>query len=127
GKIGGQIGRYEQYPRLVGETGGKDFVFAHPSADVAALSVALVRGAFEYQGQKCSAASRAYVPRSLWKPLQERLSADLSQVRVGDVRDFKNFMGAVIDATSFKKLKDAVEGARKAGGRARVWFGGECD
>jgi 1-pyrroline-5-carboxylate dehydrogenase len=127
GKIGTGIAGYAQYPRLVGETGGKDFVFAHPSASVAALTTALVRGAFEYQGQKCSAASRAYVPRSLWKELSERLAAELAQVRMGDVRDFSNFMGAVIDRSSFRKQKDAIEAAKAAGSKAKVLIGGECD
>jgi 1-pyrroline-5-carboxylate dehydrogenase len=127
GKIGAGIGRYAQYPRLVGETGGKDFVIAHASANCAALATALVRGAFEYQGQKCSAASRAYVPASLWRELQERLRAALSELRVGDVCDFKNFMGAVIDAPSFQKQKQAIAAARAAHGRAEVLFGGECD
>ena len=124
---GENLAKYKTYPRLVGETGGKDFVFAHASADVPALVTALVRGAFEYQGQKCSAASRAYVPRSLWGDLKQRLAAELPQLRVGDVRDFKNFMGAVIDAPSFAKQKQAIEGARAAGNRARILFGGECD
>ena len=127
GKIGANIARYGQYPRLVGETGGKDFVFAHASADVEALAVALVRGAFEYQGQKCSAASRAYVPKSLWNDLKDRLGAALRELKVGDVRDFKNFMGAVIDQASFEKQKGAIEAAKKAGARASVLFGGECD
>ena len=127
GKIGGGVARYAQYPRLVGETGGKDFVFAHPSAERAALATALVRGAFEYQGQKCSAASRAYVPKSLWSDLRERLQAEIGAVRVGDVRDFKNFMGAVIDAPSFAKQKQAIEAARAARGKAEVVIGGECD
>jgi 1-pyrroline-5-carboxylate dehydrogenase len=127
GKVGAGIARYAQYPRLVGETGGKDFVFAHPSAERQALAIALVRGAFEYQGQKCSAASRAYVPKSLWGDLKQRLSAELAQLRVGDVRDFKNFMGAVIDSASFTKQKQAIEAARAAKGRASVLFGGECD
>jgi len=118
--------KYGQYPRLVGETGGKDFVFAHRSCDVRALAVALVRGAFEYQGQKCSAASRAYVPKSLWKVLQEELGQMLSEVRMGDVRDFSNFVGAVIDESSFKKLKGAIDGAAKSKD-ARVVFGGKCD
>jgi len=126
-KIGTNIARYGQYPRLVGETGGKDFVFAHPSADRAALATALVRGAFEYQGQKCSAASRAYVPKSLWGDLSDRLQAELGGLRVGDVSDFKNFMGAVIDGASFAKQKQAIEAARAAKGRARIAFGGECD
>ncbi len=126
-KIGENIAGYRQYPRLVGETGGKDFVFAHPSADVQALSVALLRGAFEYQGQKCSAASRAYVPRSLWPALKDLLAAGLAEMRMGDVRDFRNFLGAVIDAASFKKQQEAIAAARAAGGRASVALGGECD
>jgi 1-pyrroline-5-carboxylate dehydrogenase len=124
--IGTNIARYRQYPRLVGETGGKDFVFAHASADPDALSAALVRGAFEYQGQKCSAASRAYVPRSLWKRVRETLGAMLAEVRMGDVQDFRNFVGAVIDARSFAKLKAAIEAARKSKD-AEVILGGECD
>jgi 1-pyrroline-5-carboxylate dehydrogenase len=124
--IGNGIANYGQYPRLVGETGGKDFVFAHPSADVQALTIALVRGAFEYQGQKCSAASRAYVPKSLWGDLRDRLAAELSEVRMGDVRDFSNFVGAVIDASSFAKQRDAIEAAR-SGSQAEVVLGGECD
>jgi len=127
GRIGAGIARYGQYPRLVGETGGKDFVFAHPSAEPEALTTALLRGAFEYQGQKCSAASRAYVPRSLWKGLQDRLGAELAQVRMGDVRDYSNFVGAVIDRASYKKLSAAITAAGSAGQRARVLFGGECD
>jgi 1-pyrroline-5-carboxylate dehydrogenase len=124
--VGANIQKYRQYPRLVGETGGKDFVFAHPSADVAALSVALVRGAFEYQGQKCSAASRAYVPQSLWPELRDRMGAALSELRMGDVQDFTNFMGAVIDKASFTKQRNAIEAAKKSR-QARVILGGECD
>ena len=124
--IGKNIARYRQYPRLVGETGGKDFVFAHVSADVDALCAALVRGAFEYQGQKCSAASRAYVPRSLWKRVRETMGAMLHEVRMGDVQDFRNFVGAVIDARSFAKLSAAIAAARKSKD-AEVVFGGECD
>ncbi len=127
GKIGANIARYGQYPRLVGETGGKDFIFAHASAERAALVTALVRGAFEYQGQKCSAASRAYVPKSLWGDVSERLRAEVGQIRMGDVRDFQNFMGAVIDGASFAKQKQAIAAARAAGARARVLIGGECD
>ncbi len=125
--VGNNISKYGQYPRIVGETGGKDFVFADPSADNAALCTALLRGAFEYQGQKCSAASRAYVPKSLWPDLKDRLGAEMAQIRMGDVTDFSNFMGAVIDGSSYKKLSGAIEGARKAGGKASVLFGGECD
>ncbi len=124
--VGKNIARYGQYPRLVGETGGKDFVFAHPSCDVQALCVALVRGAFEYQGQKCSAASRAYIPKSLWKKVQSSLGEMLAGVKVGDVQDFTNFMGAVIDKRSFAKQKGAIEAAKKSKD-ARVVFGGGCD
>jgi 1-pyrroline-5-carboxylate dehydrogenase len=100
-RVGENIERYRSYPRLVGETGGKDFVFAHPSADVEALVIALVRGAFEYQGQKCSAASRAYVPRSLWPQVEERLAAEVGSISMGSPLDFRNFMCAVIDEASF--------------------------
>jgi len=124
--IGKNITKYKQYPRLVGETGGKDFIFAHASADVEALCTALVRGAFEYQGQKCSAASRAYVPKSVWKSVHETMGAMLSQVRMGDVADFRNFVGAVIDKRSFAKLSDAIAAAKKTKD-AEIVFGGECD
>jgi 1-pyrroline-5-carboxylate dehydrogenase len=126
GTIGANIGRYGKYPRIVGETGGKDFVFAHASADVAALAANLVRGAFEYQGQKCSAASRAYVPRGLWNRLREALGAMLSEVRIGDVADFRNFMGAVIDRASFEKQREAIAAARSSH-EAAIAFGGEVD
>jgi 1-pyrroline-5-carboxylate dehydrogenase len=111
--IGESMSRYRSYPRIVGETGGKDFIVAHASADPAALAVAVVRGGFEYQGQKCSAASRVYVPRSLWKDVRERLVAMLADVRMGDVSDFRNFMGAVIDKSAFQKISAYVEDARK--------------
>ena len=103
-EIGERIASYRTYPRIVGETGGKDFVFAHPSADVDGLAVALVRGAFEYQGQKCSAASRAYVPASLWPAVRDRAVAHLRDLRMGDVRDFRTFMGAVIDERAYTRL-----------------------
>jgi 1-pyrroline-5-carboxylate dehydrogenase len=110
--VGSQIGGYRTYPRLVGETGGKDFVVAHPSADPLALEVALVRGAFEYQGQKCSAASRAYVPRSLWEGgLRDGLADRTRSLRYGDVTDFGNFGGAVIDRRAFDRLADVVRRA----------------
>jgi len=125
-KIGENIAGYKQYPRLVGETGGKDFVFAHPSANLEGLVTALVRGAFEYQGQKCSAASRAYVPKSLWPELKERLAAEIGQIEMGDVKDFRNFMGAVIDQSSFDTLKGAIERAKADPGCTLV-AGGECD
>jgi 1-pyrroline-5-carboxylate dehydrogenase len=124
--IGKNIANYGQYPRLVGETGGKDFVFVHASADVEAVAVALVRGAFEYQGQKCSAASRAYVPKSKWNDVRERVGAMLAEIKTGDVQDFRNFCGAVIDKRSFDKLKGAIDAAR-ASKSARIVFGGECD
>ncbi len=124
--VGANISRYAQYPRLVGETGGKDFVFAHPSADPQALAVALVRGAFEYQGQKCSAASRAYLPRSMWTDVLARMQAMLREIKLGDVRDFTNFCGAVIDAKSFAQLKAAIEAARSSKD-AKVVLGGGCD
>jgi len=106
-------GAYRSYPRIVGETGGKDFIVAHASADVEALAVAIVRGAFEYQGQKCSAASRVYVPQSLWADVRDRVVAMMETIRMGDVRDFRNFMGAVIDARAFARIKGYIEGARK--------------
>jgi 1-pyrroline-5-carboxylate dehydrogenase len=102
--VGERIATYRSYPRVVGETGGKDFVFAHPSADLDALAVALVRGAFEYQGQKCSAASRAYVPASIWPALKERLVSHIEAIKMGDVADFRNFMGAVINERAWNRL-----------------------
>ncbi|MBK7644324.1 MAG: L-glutamate gamma-semialdehyde dehydrogenase [Planctomycetes bacterium] len=124
--VGKNIARYQQYPRLVGETGGKDFVFAHPSAELESLAVALARGAFEYQGQKCSAASRAYIPKSLWPALLDRLGAILAEMKMGDVRDFTNFVGAVIDKRSFAKLTAAIEAAKNSK-QAKVVLGGKCD
>ncbi len=126
--IGARIASYPQYPRLVGETGGKDFVLVHASADVEAVAVALLRGAFEYQGQKCSAASRAYVPTSMWPQLRDRLAALLGEVGVGDVCDFRNFMGAVIDARAYKKHTGAITEARgNIGGDVVEILGGEFD
>ncbi len=124
--IGQNIGSYRTYPRIVGETGGKDFVFAHTSADVTALVTALVRGAFEYQGQKCSAASRAYIPRSLWPKVEEQLLAQVAEIRMGDVEDFRNFMGAVIDRAAFESIKEYIEFAR-ASADATILAGGGCD
>ncbi|HYC78674.1 MAG TPA: L-glutamate gamma-semialdehyde dehydrogenase [Planctomycetota bacterium] len=118
--------RYRGYPRIVGETGGKDFVFAHASADPVALAVALVRGAFEYQGQKCSAASRAYVPTSLWPKVRDLIGGMLSEIRIGPPEDFGNFVNAVIDRKSFENIRGYVEHARAAAG-AKVVFGGDCD
>jgi 1-pyrroline-5-carboxylate dehydrogenase len=118
---------YASYPRIVGETGGKDFIVAHPSADSQALAVAMVRGAFEYQGQKCSAASRAYVPQSLWPEVRKRAVEMIADIRMGDVADFRNFMGAVIDARSFAKLRGYLEAARKDRGVTVVAGGGADD
>jgi 1-pyrroline-5-carboxylate dehydrogenase len=109
---GRNIVLFRNYPRLVGETGGKNFILAHPSADVAALTTAIVRGAFEYQGQKCSAASRLFVPRSLWPELRERLCADIETIRVGDVADFGNFMGAVIDERAWQRHSNLFQAAQ---------------
>src|SRR5207249_1195561 len=95
--IGNNMDRYRSYPRIVGETGGKDFIVAHSSADPAALAVAIARGGFEYQGQKCSAVSRVYVPESIWPEVRDRTVAIMKDIRMGDVTDFRNFMGAVID------------------------------
>jgi 1-pyrroline-5-carboxylate dehydrogenase len=117
---------YADYPRLVGETGGKDFILAHASADVDALATALVRGAFEYQGQKCSAASRAYVPDTIWPKVKERVLGMLEGLKVGDPANFTNFMGAVIDRKSFTKIKDYIDGA-KSDPKTKVLFGGGCD
>ncbi|GHE13690.1 L-glutamate gamma-semialdehyde dehydrogenase [Klenkia taihuensis] len=110
--VGQNIADYRTYPRIVGETGGKDFVFAHPSADLEVLRTALVRGAFEYQGQKCSAASRAYVPRSLWTELRDDLAGLVDSLPMGPVTDFGNFMGAVIDGRSFSRLSGVLDRAR---------------
>jgi 1-pyrroline-5-carboxylate dehydrogenase len=112
--IGGQIERYKNYPRIVGETGGKDFILAHPSADPDALFTQVLRGSFEYQGQKCSASSRLYVPSNLWPALRERFAAEVPQIKMGDVGDFGNFMGAVIDQSSFDDLSKAIEEAKAA-------------
>ena len=125
-QVAGHLGDYADYPRLVGETGGKDFIVAHASADVEALATAIVRGAYEYQGQKCSAASRAYVPDTLWPRVRERVLDMLGGVRVGDPADFTNFMGAVIDRKAFEKIKSYIDGAKQARG-VRVLSGGGCD
>lgn len=111
GDVGERIDRYRSYPRLVGETGGKNFVLAHPSADLDALAVGLVRGAYEYQGQKCSAASRAYVPASLWRRLRERLVAEIAQLRMGDPADFRTFLAAVIDRRAYDRITGHLEHA----------------
>jgi 1-pyrroline-5-carboxylate dehydrogenase len=120
-------GTYRNYPRIVGETGGKDFIVAHPSADVDALATAIVRGSFEYQGQKCSAASRVFAPSNLWPELRERLVEEVRSLRVGDVGDFSNFMGAVIDKNSFATQKQAIDEANASKGKASVLVGGGYD
>jgi len=121
--VGANIERYRTYPRLVGETGGKDFIVAHSSADPEELAVGMVRGAFEYQGQKCSAASRVYVPRSLWRDVRDRTVAMMRDIRMGDVRDFRNFMSAVIDRKSFDKIGGYLDHAKDS---ARIVQGGGC-
>jgi 1-pyrroline-5-carboxylate dehydrogenase len=123
--VGVNIDNYRTYPRLVGETGGKDFVVAHSSADEPALTTALARGAFEFQGQKCSAASRAYIPKSLWNKVRENLLGQMAEMAIGDVMDFVNFMGAVIDRQAFDRVKGYIDYAR-ASSQAKV-YGGECD
>ncbi len=122
--IGASMSGYRSYPRIVGETGGKDFIVAHPSADVDALAVAVVRGGYEFQGQKCSAASRIYIPRSLWNGVRDRLVAMLEEIKMGDVQDFRNFMGAVIDRRSFDKISGYIDRARND---ATIVAGGQCD
>jgi 1-pyrroline-5-carboxylate dehydrogenase len=122
--IGENIASYRSYPRIVGETGGKDFIVAHPSADVEAVAAAIVRGSFEYQGQKCSAASRVYAPSNLWPELRERLEAEIATIRMGDVSDFGNFMGAVIDAKALAGHREAIEEARSHGDTEIVAGGG---
>ncbi|WP_158846345.1 L-glutamate gamma-semialdehyde dehydrogenase [Saccharothrix deserti] len=126
GQVGANIANYRSYPRIVGETGGKDFVLAHPSADVDVLRTALVRGAFEYQGQKCSAASRAYVPRSVWNRMKDDFLADVESLTTGDVTDLANFMGAVIDRRSFDKLNGVLQAAR-GDDQLEVVAGGTAD
>jgi 1-pyrroline-5-carboxylate dehydrogenase len=119
--VGENVGKYRGYPRLVGETGGKDFIVAHPSADPAAVAVAIARGGFEYQGQKCSAASRVYVPESLWNEVRDRTVGMMQEIKVGDVRDFRNFVSAVIDQKAFAKISGYLDDAKK---NARVLQGG---
>jgi 1-pyrroline-5-carboxylate dehydrogenase len=125
-EVGANLPRYRTYPRLVGETGGKDFIVAHPSADPDVLRTAMIRGAFEYQGQKCSAASRAYVPRSVWKQLKADLVSVTEGLKMGDVSDLSNFMGAVIDERAFAKHSAAIDRAHAASG-VSVAAGGKYD
>jgi 1-pyrroline-5-carboxylate dehydrogenase len=124
--IGTNIHKYKTYPRIVGETGGKDFVLAHPSADADVVSTALVRGAFEYQGQKCSAASRAYVPASLWPAVKANMQRDITSFKIGPVEDFENFINAVITEVSFDKLAKYIDAAKKDKG-VEVVAGGNYD
>ncbi|MCE5248504.1 MAG: L-glutamate gamma-semialdehyde dehydrogenase [Candidatus Polarisedimenticolia bacterium] len=121
-----RIGQYRSYPRIVGETGGKDFIFVHASADPAAVATAIVRGAYEYQGQKCSAASRAYVPASLWPEVRDLVGGMVSKIKVGDVRDFSNFVNAVIDEPAFDNVMHYV-GVARSSKDAKIVFGGEGD
>jgi len=125
-KVGEQIATMKYYPRIVGETGGKDFIFAHPSAKIRPLVVAAIRGAFEYQGQKCSAASRMYIPASLWPAFKERYIAEVAKIKMGSPEDFTNFMTAVIDKVSFDKIKSYIEYARESN-EAELITGGNCD
>jgi 1-pyrroline-5-carboxylate dehydrogenase len=120
-RVGANMGRYRSYPRLVGETGGKDFIVVHPSADPMEVAVAVARGGYEYQGQKCSAASRIYVPQSIWNDVRDRTVAMLQDMKVGDVRDFRNFMGAVIDRKAFAKIGEYLDDAKT---NAKILHGG---
>jgi 1-pyrroline-5-carboxylate dehydrogenase len=119
--VGNNIARYRSYPRLVGETGGKDFIVAHASANAQEVAVAIARGGFEYSGQKCSAASRVYIPQSLWKEVRDRAIAMMKEIKVGDVRDFSNFTSAVIDRKSFDKISEYLAHAK---GHAKILQGG---
>ncbi len=125
--IGANIGKYRTYPRIVGETGGKDFVFVHASADPDIVVTALIRGAFEYQGQKCSAASRAYIPDNLWPAVKEKLADEVKTIKMGDVTDFSNFMGAVIDAPAFANIVSYLEYAKKSTQAKFICGGGHDD
>jgi 1-pyrroline-5-carboxylate dehydrogenase len=122
--IGQNMSRYRSYPRIVGETGGKDFIVAHPSADPQAFAVAVIRGGYEYQGQKCSAASRIYVPRSLWNDVRDRIVGMIQDIKMGDIQDFRNFMGAVIDKKAFDGISAYLDDAKK---NAKVLAGGGTD
>ena len=124
--IGNNLNIYKSYPRIVGETGGKDFIIAHPSTGVDELAVALVRGAFEYQGQKCSAASRAYVPKSLWPAVKSKMRQYLKEIKMGSPEDFQNFINAVIDKRAFDKISKYIKKAAKAKD-AKIIFGGKFD
>ncbi|MCX7905757.1 MAG: aldehyde dehydrogenase family protein, partial [Elusimicrobiales bacterium] len=120
------LGKYKGYPRIVGETGGKDFVFAHASCDRRVLMTALIRGAFEYQGQKCSAASRAYIPKSVWSEIKDEFISEVKSIKMGSVEDFSNFMNAVIDKAAFESIKGYIEYAKKSSD-SKIIVGGNCD
>jgi 1-pyrroline-5-carboxylate dehydrogenase len=124
--IGGNIKQYASYPRIVGETGGKDFCIAHESVNQDALVTAMVRGAFEFQGQKCSAMSRAYIPSTIWPEIEENLLKEMSTIKMGDPSDFSNFVNAVIDKNSFDSIKDFIDDASNSND-AEIIFGGNCD
>jgi 1-pyrroline-5-carboxylate dehydrogenase len=124
--IGKNIGRYKSYPRIVGETGGKDFVLAHKSADPDVLATALLRGAFEFQGQKCSAASRAYIPSNIAEEVKKKLIAGVRQFKMGSVEDFSNFINAVIDGKSYQTIKNYIDKAKKDP-KSQILVGGKCD
>ncbi len=125
--IGNNIARYKSYPRIVGETGGKDFVFVHPSANVDAVVAGLARGSFEYQGQKCSAASRAYLPANLAEEIKAKLVAEIKTMKMGPVDDPTNFINAVIDEKSFKSISKYIDGVKDSNGAAKILCGGKCD
>lgn len=125
--IGNNLPLYRSYPRIVGETGGKDFIIAHETADPKVVATALSRGAFEYQGQKCSAASRAYIPESIWPQVKKELLADLAEMKMGDPRDFRNFIGAVIDEKAFDKISGYIDGLKKDRKNIQIIAGGKYD
>ncbi|MCK4696265.1 MAG: aldehyde dehydrogenase family protein, partial [Candidatus Cloacimonetes bacterium] len=124
--VGTNIDKYKTYPRIVGETGGKDFIFVHSSADVDVVKVAIVRGAFEYQGQKCSAASRAYIPESIWSKLKDKLLITIKELKMGTVEDFTNFTNAIIDKNAFDSIVSYIEYAKKSSD-AEILIGGNYD
>ncbi len=125
-QVGANIAKYNSYPRIVGETGGKDFIFAHKTADVRKLAIAMIRGAYEYQGQKCSAASRSYIPKSLWGDVREILETEIAKIKMGDVEDFTNFMNAVIDKNAFSDITGYIDYAKQSED-AEVIIGGNYD
>ena len=124
--VGANIADYKSYPRVVGETGGKNFIIAHPSADPDALLTAIIRGGFEYQGQKCSAVSRVYIPKSMWSPLKDRLVSAVENLAMGDPADFRNFLCAVIDRAAYTSITEYVRYARESG-EAKIIVGGDAD